>query len=542
MYWFQREITIVLLKQNKKIILLRRYSIFIWYNMYTMESEFDPDKSRSDKGKHWSEVITYRREKIINKRQRMSCVSHNHHTSSVYHAQPSYVVYIITLLFLAAVLITNPTGTVFADDTARIVIACTGEENGYIEPCGCSEGQLGGMRRRFEFLKTLNSHDNIILKVSLGDIIDTVNRQNEIKMQITLKALNTMGYIAHNIGEKDIAAGIETLHYLAQISAVPLVSSNVKCSSIPGIQIEPFIIEEIEIGTSTLKVAFLGILSPDLAANAISLSNDNGITISDPVAALKPVIARLKAETDLIVLLAHAERSESIKIAESCSGIDLIVTGHEEDEPVAEGGVVNGAAILPVGLQGKHISVVTYMGDHHGIRLDNADVAVDIVALGEGFNKPSEMDGLMDEYKAMVKDEDLMGNHGKMPLSGDASYTGSVVCGTCHADVMAHWEETKHARAYKTLQDAGSAFDPECVLCHTVGFNYSTGFRSAEKTPALKGVGCEGCHGPGNIHSGDPTTPYGAVGEDTCIDNCHDTQNSPAFQYEEYWGRIRHPK
>src|SRR5262249_57377371 len=43
-------------------------------------------------------------------------------------------------------------------------------------------------------------------------------------------------------------------------------------------------------------------------------------------------------------------------------------------------------------------------------------------------------------------------------------------------------------------------FDGECIVCHTVGFAYTTGFADEKKTPLLKDVGCENCHGPGSAH------------------------------------------
>ncbi len=49
--------------------------------------------------------------------------------------------------------------------------------------------------------------------------------------------------------------------------------------------------------------------------------------------------------------------------------------------------------------------------------------------------------------------------------------------------------------------------DPECLACHTVGWNpqevfrYHSGFISLEKTPQLTGQGCENCHGPGSNHT-----------------------------------------
>ena len=49
--------------------------------------------------------------------------------------------------------------------------------------------------------------------------------------------------------------------------------------------------------------------------------------------------------------------------------------------------------------------------------------------------------------------------------------------------------------------------DAECISCHTTGFEYTSGWVSAELTPYLKGNQCENCHGPARSTSPSPTTP-----------------------------------
>ena len=52
------------------------------------------------------------------------------------------------------------------------------------------------------------------------------------------------------------------------------------------------------------------------------------------------------------------------------------------------------------------------------------------------------------------------------------------------------WASTKHARAYEPLVKTRSGtanYDAECVSCHVTGFGYTSGFVSAEKTPAAQG-------------------------------------------------------
>ena len=70
------------------------------------------------------------------------------------------------------------------------------------------------------------------------------------------------------------------------------------------------------------------------------------------------------------------------------------------------------------------------------------------------------------------------------------------------------WEKSKHAHAYEALvkatRPALRQYDGECIVCHTVGFAYESGFKNERATPHLKNVGCESCHGPASEHVKDP--------------------------------------
>jgi hypothetical protein len=130
--------------------------------------------------------------------------------------------------------------------------------------------------------------------------------------------------------------------------------------------------------------------------------------------------------------------------------------------------------------------------------------------------------------------------------------------------------------------------DPECVVCHTVGFGYNTGYKNASKTPHLSHVGCESCHGPGSGHAADPREPkllallspwrvnpgdqlppiavMKKLAEVNLVDRnaeeqklprnqlaainavsamcmkCHDMDNDPHFNIYKYWPKIYHPR
>jgi hypothetical protein len=115
-----------------------------------------------------------------------------------------------------------------------------------------------------------------------------------------------------------------------------------------------------------------------------------------------------------------------------------------------------------------------------------------------------------------------------------------------------HWSSTKHAHAFADLEHdprPNTIYDAECVTCHTTGFEYTSGYRTATATPHLKATQCENCHGPASKHAANPDSldfrkplRVTAVQSDKGLlcNRCHDEDNSPKFEFATYWSQVRH--
>jgi hypothetical protein len=153
-------------------------------------------------------------------------------------------------------------------------------------------------------------------------------------------------------------------------------------------------------------------------------------------------------------------------------------------------------------------------------------------------------------------------------------FIGSATCGDCHSKAYDVWKNTPHAHATQTLVDLTPArhFDPECLSCHATGWNpqkyfpFDSGYLDLKASAHLRANGCENCHGPGEQHAlaelgeievtedqqkslreqmqirlidGElEGTKVGAVVA-KCVE-CHDPDNSPDFEFTEYWDEVKH--
>jgi DnaJ-class molecular chaperone len=90
---------------------------------------------------------------------------------------------------------------------------------------------------------------------------------------------------------------------------------------------------------------------------------------------------------------------------------------------------------------------------------------------------------------------------------------------------------TPHATAFATLAEADAWDNPDCIGCHVTGVSDKHYVSDVNIPPEVWNVQCEECHGSGLLHARDGT--YLASGEATCR-KCHDSENSPEFDYELY--------
>jgi hypothetical protein len=211
-------------------------------------------------------------------------------------------------------------------------------------------------------------------------------------------------------------------------------------------------------------------------------------------------------------------------------GWDLIInsSGVEMDDPFRS----NDSIIVAGYPRGKKLGILTLYIDSMG-RVTNFKHRFE--ALGPDIEEDGMIRSVLDDYDSKVAE--LLKN-AEQPSAG-TTYSGVLKCAECHEPFLESWEKTKHARAFASLEHTGKSSDPECLICHTVGFGESGGFYTIESTPKLANVQCEECHGLDRAHLDDFSSPMRPVTVSVCL-KCHTKENSPDFDYPVYYEKIKH--
>ena len=444
--------------------------------------------------------------------------------------------------------------------TPRGVLIISGQMDGYLEPCGCTQGQLGGLIRRFDFVQRLKAQNWPVALIDLGSLIKNPRgsrggfEQAKIKFGIALKAFSTLKYDAIALSPEDLQVGISEAiaQYLNGLGdATKIVVANIQ----PGAGLESRIQASQITSAGPVKLGITAVVDPE----AIGRLNDPDQaemlpTVQRPDDVLGSVLADLEGKSEYQVLMVQGPPELAKRLATAYPGFDVVVSTSnvvdplERDEQRLNGGKT---ILVTVGRRGKYVGAVGFFADA------SQKMRYYSVTLDHKYNGPgTEIKKIIeDEFRGMLKTAGVVDSFPRHDYTGGtagAVFVGAETCRQCHPNTFAKWSTTKHHEAFVALEKdpkPNTIFDAECITCHTTGFEYTSGWKSQDATPHLKGNQCENCHGPASKHVSNPDnleyrgplklTAEQANKNQLCT-HCHDEDNAPKFEFATDWGKIAH--
>ncbi len=418
-----------------------------------------------------------------------------------------------------------------------ITIFLTGNELGALQPCGCSSGQLGGLDRRDAVLNTVSPENRLILDT--GSLVDEPTAQNLIKFNIIVQAFSQLGYDVVNLTEQDIhiARQAGLLDVLGDAFSV-ITADDSEDAMLPTKFTRSFTLDGNTVDITVAAIDTEAQISqlPDLFASSHGEGPSSRINVLISNSAPAPV---------LISSLSLDKQPQ-----DRTGGVDLLIAPPQSDEPMLVSDANGGPLVVSAGRLGKYVAEIRVV-------LPGPQLTFSVVAVTEDLPQNQALVDLYKDYQRLLKEANLLEKYPRFILPDNLQYVGSKSCKLCHDYEYEKWQESsqvfipsllkqpspnsRHADAFATLVEVGSDYDPECVICHVVGMQFQSGFITPEKTPDLKDVGCENCHGPGSEH----LSSLGAVETSgpmsTCTD-CHTTEHSPEYASHEdqYFEKIIH--
>ena len=396
-----------------------------------------------------------------------------------------------------------------------------------------------------------------MIVVDGGDFCPTATEPNKLKAQLIRETMDYMGYDVLAVGERELAFGYDYFLSMTAPTDMHVLNSNI----LHGPRKEKVADDYVVLEVGGVKVAFFSVFFHLSHIGRRDPIADGGFVTEDAVEAAKGLLPKLHEEADIVVLLAHGPWKETHDFLGKISDFDFVVSAHDGGLD-RKGREMNGTTLMKAGNRGQHVCKATFVVDPEGVvELASTECISVKTSLPEDPVIVERIEEMREEYNKMRRAEALANQQPRGNKMEADRFLGDAMCRRCHEHIYQAWLATPHAAAYETLVEKERHGDSDCVECHTTGHGDPTGFvppseeelkaastgpspgdneeevsnahaALAGSGPDLANVQCEACHGKGTTHARDKAG-FLRVGESECM-KCHDRENSPDFNYEEY--------
>ncbi len=451
---------------------------------------------------------------------------------------------------------TDLTARLGEDDGLIAALFFGGDIMGNLEVCGCPKNPLGGVARRQGYVRLFQKRypDVPVLRVDTGYFFS--DRRHPTTGDLTedallgnewvVRAYDHMRLDVLNVSFHDLpqlARCLQPAEFRRHQAATPVVARWISANVVPRaghhVRLRPYLIRQVSggrLGNRPLRIGFIGVTEP---------GNYRGrdFQVQDPWLAVRRLLPRVRAQADLVVLLAYLSQEGVERLARENPDVDVILASVGRPlwlEPRTIGRTYVAYSVYQTKLLGE----LRLYREAEKIRVRARYVELDGLIPDDPSTEAVRAQARR-ELAAVQRRlaEQAMGVAARAlhsPSGDGASFVGSGACRSCHTVAYYVWAESGHAHAFATLQKVKRENDPQCVGCHVTGYGQRGGFLTIFSTPRLQDVQCEACHGPASRHLENPTRPYGRVGVPEGCLPCHTRENSPDFEPVRYWAKIKH--
>ena len=425
-----------------------------------------------------------------------------------------------------------------------LIIAYTGDTDGYLEPCGCTQPAMGGVTRRGTALDDLRRTrpSMPLLVVETGNALKQSDDLDNPMNRWVVEALDALGTDAVNTTASDwkrlnrlsesgrLRGNVRTVFIASTIQSLPKGSFPVK----------PYLVQQLQApdGREAVRVGILAV-SPDM--------NDEtgGAKTMSAEESIRRYLPEVDAQSDLVVLLTRGRSEELPEWARKFPGIDLIINGNSTGEG-REFPMVGNTVIVESAHAGIAVGMLEVEWDAAGHVRKFKNQLVPLPPMMQ--ESPRLLSIVEDAHKEAVAFEEEEARKSPVP-SQPTVFAGPEACRPCHEKAFKVWQGSAHAHAIESLKKGGNQYSRDCVSCHVTGFDMDRGFVNVIRTPDLAKIQCEACHGISTDHVTDPLHKHPGLGvfqmnrfkvkETSCM-RCHTLDRSPNFSFATYWKKIEH--
>ncbi len=455
----------------------------------------------------------------------------------------------------------------------HVTLVYSADLGGYLEPCGCSQDQRGGLPRAAAALRKVRAEGQPVFFVAGGDLLfdsaptAQTRAQELLKARAVAAALKRMGLAATTRGERDLLAG-EAFAREVGLPFAPARLGAIGFGELGNVPDAPVRVAVVHEGGTRAALPRAGEAERAHVALLLAshrddlLADDSNRALLDAPVPVVQVQGRGQslARIDLFlrgdlargftILAGAAQRDEEVDLAER----RRLEYQRRRDAALAAGSIdlARGLATKIAELEARATALRAEPLPEPPP--DRPSLRVSFIPLTASLPEDREIRGILTRYYGEIAKANLararsQGRPCPDLVAGRASYIGTEdvpsggtsACRSCHPDAFGQWKTTAHAAAYETLSKAGRQFDLDCIACHVTGWERPGGACNVAATEGRRDVQCEACHGPASLHAVDPPGHIERGTPEERCRTCHTPENSTHFEYTSYLKRVTGP-
>ena len=345
--------------------------------------------------------------------------------------------------------------------------------NGETHPCGCRKFPLGGLPQAAGYFYEAKQSGPVVY-VDTGDMLfpspvipETMKESVSFIAQKLVEAQEMQGLRYFVPGDQDFALGAKALGDISKTAKFAFLITNMKEDS--PIKRKRW----VELKAGGRNIILFGLLNPEV------FSGEARALLQDPTQALKSALKEIENKEEplkdkILIALTHGGVAFDKQLAADFKNLDWIIGAHSqsflrESESVGKTQVVQG-------LSRNH-----YLGEISIPFNAKKKMNYRLVPIAEDLEKKYPDNPLIPWLAAYKSQLDSLHEKEQKRLVAESFTEGQklgtyVSCSECHKPQTEFWQKTSHSIAWQTLEKAKAANNPQCISCHSLGFQKPEGF------------------------------------------------------------------
>ncbi len=231
--------------------------------------------------------------------------------------------------------------------------------------------------------------------------------------KIVFESMDHMNYHAVNLSWRDLLSGLDKTNEIRSTISVPMITSNLDYASSRSNFGKKYVIRNV----GGIRAGILGIMSEERFGNILDESIRESLTISSPEKVVAELVPEIRKSSDVVILLSSMGYSETSRLLEKVSGIDLAISSGNDSEELTQCGKseeyqsvsekLNGTLLLPARKLGNALGYVKIdLGPSGGsvLKMENKEIELAMdVALDPELERISGADVYLSATKEIEK-------------------------------------------------------------------------------------------------------------------------------------------